>query len=150
MTIFLLVLHGISAMLLIGAVTHQALALWWTPRNRAAGWWHALRAVHPERYSSAVMALFVFTFALGAIVYPAFRVGVRAAFLDKQAAWGTGLFEIKEHAAAIGLALLPSYWVAWHDPAASPGARRTFTTMLACLAWWNFVIGHVVNNARGL
>jgi len=139
----------LAAAVLWGAVTHQALAVSWPARGRENGWWGALRSVHPERYALAVVVLFCFTLALGALLYPPFRVDVRAGYLDAQAPWGTGLFELKEHAAAIGLALLPLYWSAWRDPAVA-GARRGVTLALAAIVWFNFLVGHVVNNLRGL
>ena len=149
-TVVVLVLHGVSAMLLIGAVTHQALAVWAPPAHGAApGWWTFLRAVHPDRYATAVIALFVLTMGLGTLDYVPFRIGAREQFLDAQVRWATGLFEIKEHAAGLVLALLPAYRAVWRDPEAGAG-RRGITTMLALAAWWNFVVGHVVNNVRGL
>ncbi|MDP2587471.1 MAG: hypothetical protein Q8P33_01690 [bacterium] len=42
------------------------------------------------------------TFGFGLLVYPRFRVYVRGAFLDARAPNSTGLFEIKEHVAAVG------------------------------------------------
>jgi hypothetical protein len=146
--VLLLLLHGLSAVLLLGALTHQALALW-LPMGPQPGWWNALRGVHPERYSRAVIVLFCLTVLLGAINYIPFRVITRAQYLDTHVPWATGLFEVKEHAAAIGLAVLPAYWAVWREP---PGtaARRAFTTLLAAVAWWNFMVGHIVNNIRGL
>ena len=145
----LLLPHGLSAMFLLGAVTHQALALWLPERGRPSGWWHSLRAVHPERYVRAVVFLFCLTLLLGAANYLRFRVFVRAEYLDVHAPWATGLFEIKEHAAAIGLTVLPAYWLVWRESSSS-SARRAFTTLLAAVTWWNFVVGHIVNNVRGL
>ena len=147
--VLLLLLHGLSAMLLLGAITHQVLALWLPAWGRPSGWWHALRAVHPERYVRAVVVLFCLTLLLGAINYLPFRVLVRAQYLDAHVPWATGLFELKEHAAAIGLAMLPAYWVVWRGPTGT-AAQRAFTTFLAVVAWWNFLVGHIVNNIRGL
>lgn len=147
--VLLLLLHELSAMLLLGAVTHQAVALWRPVGGQPSGWWHALRAVHPERYVRAVVVLFFFTVLLGAINYLPFRMLVRAPYLDAHVPWATGLFEVKEHAAAIGLAVLPAYWAVWREPT-DTAARRAFTTFLAVVAWWNFLVGHVVNNIRGL
>jgi hypothetical protein len=147
--VLILLLHGLSAFLLLGAVTHQALALWMPAGRQEPGWWHSLRSVHPERYVRAVVVLFCLTALLGAINYSPFRVFARAQFLDTQVPWATGLFEIKEHATAIGLAVLPSYWAVWREPNAV-SARRAFTTLLTAVAWWNFFVGHVVNNVRGL
>jgi len=147
-TIFLLLLHGLSAVLLLGAITHQALALW-APTTSHGGWWDHLRAVHPERYTRMIIVLFSVTALLGAISYPPFRAVARAEYLDAHAPWTVGLFEIKEHAAAIGLALLPAYWAVWRN-AAEPRGRRAVTSLLTLITWWNFLVGHVVNNVRGL
>jgi hypothetical protein len=146
----LLVLHGIVAVLLIGAVTHQAVALWLPARRPVRGWWHALGAVHPERYVRAVVVLYLATVTLGMVLYPSFRVDVRAAYLDAHRPWATGIFELKEHAVAVGLALLPAYALVWRGDGADARARRAFTTLLTLVAWWSFVVGHVVNDVRGL
>jgi hypothetical protein len=148
-SVVLLLLHGLSGMLLLGAVTHQALAVWVPEAGQPTGWWHAVRAVHPDRFVRAIVLLFCLTALLGAIEYLPFRVFVRAPYLDARVPWATGLFEIKEHAVAIGLAVLPAYWAVWHSPDAT-ASRRAFTTLLAAVTWWSFLVGHVVNNVRGL
>jgi hypothetical protein len=50
------------------------------------------------------------------------------------------------------LILLPAYWAYWRQPLSQDyaDARRLVTLLLAILVWCNFLIGHVVNNARGL
>jgi hypothetical protein len=146
---FVLLMHELSAMLLLGAITHQAIAVWWPASAQPAGWWSAMRAVHPERYVRAVVASFCIGTLIGAINYLPFRVLARAQYLDAHVPWATGLFEIKEHAAALGLAVLPAYWAVWRDPSET-AARRALTTFVAAVAWWSFVVGHVVNNIRGL
>ena len=149
LSVLLLLLHGLSAMLLLGGVTHQALAVWLPAREQQGGWWQALRAVHPERYTRANIFLYCLTLLLGAIIYLRFRVVVRADFLDAHVPWATGLFEVKEHAAAIGLAVLPAYWMVWQE-SSEARARKTLTTLVTVAAWWSFLVGHVVNNIRGL
>jgi hypothetical protein len=146
--LFLLIVHGLSATLLLGAITHQAIAVW-APSGSSAGFWRSLRAVHPQRYAQAIVLLLVLTVGLGALIYIPFRSDVRAAYLDASVPWATGLFEVKEHAAALALALLPAYWALWKNPGHA-GSRRVVTTFLLVVAWWNFVVGHVINNLRGL
>ena len=150
MTLLLLLAHAVGSAFLWGAMTHQALAVSWpvTP-DAGPGWWSALRSVRAERYARAVVILFVSTLVLGAFLYPPFRVHVRAEYLDTHVRWGTGLFELKEHAAAIGLGLLPLYWSAWRIPELA-SARKAVTLFLAGIVWLNFLIGHIVNNLRGL
>ena len=149
MTLLLLLVHAVASALLWGALTHQAGALTWPARGGRDGWWTTVRSGRAERYVLAVVVLFCTTLLLGAFLYPPFRVDVRAAYLDTQVPWGTGLFELKEHAAAMGLALLPLYWAAWRDPE-GVGVRRATTLALALIVWFNFLVGHVVNNLRGL
>lgn len=43
------------------------------------------------------------SFVLGLLIYPVFRIKVRAEYFDPQLPWLTGLFEIKEYIGAIGL-----------------------------------------------
>jgi uncharacterized membrane protein len=47
--------------------------------------------------------LIITTLILGSMVYPAFRVEVRAAYMDEEMPWATGLFEIKEFLASVAL-----------------------------------------------
>jgi len=65
---------------------------------------------------------------------------------------GFTVFEIKEHLAAIGLGLLPVYWLFWKKPQGTEGvaARRSLTWLLAFFVWWNFIVGHVLNDIRGM
>ncbi|PIZ00239.1 hypothetical protein COY62_03700 [bacterium (Candidatus Howlettbacteria) CG_4_10_14_0_8_um_filter_40_9] len=46
---------------------------------------------------------YIVTFVLGLLIYPVFRVKVRAADFDKVRPWATGIFEVKEHIGAIAL-----------------------------------------------
>jgi len=147
--VVLLLLHGLSGMLLLGAITHQAVAVWWPGPPAESAWWRSLRAVHARRYVVAVIVLFALTAGLGALIYVPFRTRVRFEFLDAHAPWATGLFEIKEHGGAIGLALLPAYWAVWRDPGERAG-RRSITSLLLLVSWWNYLAGQVVNNLRGL
>jgi hypothetical protein len=62
-----------------------------------------------------------------------------------------GAFELKENLVAIGLGLLPVYWYYWRQPLAADDARnrRLITLFLTLIAWWGFLVGHVINNIRG-
>lgn len=46
---------------------------------------------------------YVLTFILGLLIYPVFRIKVRAEYFDQKLPWLTGLFEIKEYVGAVGL-----------------------------------------------
>ena len=148
----LLVIHGLFALALLGAITHQSAALWWSVRDRAGSFVARFRAVPGTPYVTAIILLYVIAFILGAWLYTQYRFTARVALEQLRFFKTVGVFELKEHLATIGLILLPAYWAYWRQPL-SPGyadARRQVTLLLAILVWCNFLIGHVVNNARGL
>ena len=58
----------------------------------------------------------------------------------------------KEHFVAIGLALLPAYWICWQKKYADEATQApaaALTLILAFIVWWSFLIGHVLNNIMG-
>lgn len=64
-------------------------------------------------------------FVLGMLIYPVFRVKVRYEYFDRALPWATGLFEIKEHFASIGLAvILGLTWLMWRMPDKPEGTQR--------------------------
>jgi hypothetical protein len=153
MIVVLLILHGLLAVALLGAVTHQALSAAATaPANGRWTFINRFRGVDATAYATPIVVLFVITVIGGALLYPQYRVDVRPALEDTQNSAANGVFEIKEHLAAIGLGLLPVYWLFWrkrHGPETA-AARRYLTWLLAFFVWWNFIVGHVLNDIRGL
>ena len=145
----LLILHGLLAVALLGAITHQAFATG-RPAKRPS-FIARYRAVTASGYANAVVVLFVVTSIGGALLYPQYRLDIRPTLEDLDLRAANGVFEIKEHLAAIGLGLLPAYWFFWRQPLNVDGliARRYLTWLLAFIVWWNFLVGHVLNNIRG-
>ena len=152
MIVALLIVHGLLAVTLLGAITHQALSV--VPRRGAGSlsFVGRFRSVDSGAYATAIVVLFVVTAIGGGLLYPQYRLDVRTALEDMQMRAANGVFEIKEHLAAIGLGLLPTYWLFWRVPLASEqaSARRYLTWLLAFIVWWNFLVGHVLNNIKGL
>jgi hypothetical protein len=149
----LLIVHGLLAVALVGAITHQALSV--APGGATAGprsFVRRFRSVNAGAYANAIVVLFVVTAIGGGLLYPQYRLDVRTALEDMQMRAANGVFEIKEHLAAIGLGLLPTYWLFWRTPLApeEASARRYLTWLLAFIVWWNFLVGHVLNNIKGL
>jgi hypothetical protein len=149
----LLIIHGLLAVALLGAITHQAFSV--RARTRAAGqrsFVDQFSGVNPAVYATPIMLLFIVTCIGGAFLYPQYRLDVRPTLEDLQYRAANGAFEIKEHMAAIGLGMLPIYVAYWKAPllASHAGTRRYLTWLLAFLVWWNFLIGHILNNIKGL
>jgi len=149
MATFLLILHGICALLLIGAVSHQALGVFWPRRPGQTDFVANARGIRPQIYVVPIIILFVVTFILGAAVYPVYRVYVRPPLEDLRVLYGIGLFEIKENFAAIVLASLPAYWYFWKRTSDYPTTRAALTAIVFTTVWYNFIAGHILNNLRG-
>ena len=147
----LLIVHGLLAVALLGAITHQTASVWLPARKPAGSFAGRFRTVAATGYTNAIVVLYVCTFLLGAIIYPEFRVSIRGVLEELDVPAAMGSFELKEHFAVVGLALLPAYWYFWRLPLAEEHARtrRCLTAILAFIIWWNFLVGHVVNNFRG-
>jgi hypothetical protein len=149
----LLIVHGLLAVFLLGAITHQAMSV----VKRAPGSAHRsfidkFGNVNGASYATPIVVLFVVTAIGGAFLYPQYRIDVRPTLEDLQMRAANGIFEIKEHMAAIGLGMLPIYALAWKSQASTEQAatRKYLTLILAFLVWWNFLVGHVLNNIKGL
>jgi len=151
MATVLLIIHGLVAVALLGATTHQTLATWRQTRVRPGSFFGRFRTIPSSSFANAIVLLYVISALLGAVTYLYFRVDVRPG-LERGGHWpALGFFDIKEHFVSIGLALLPAYWVCWQQPLAGELARTraALTTILMCIVWWSFLVGHVVNNIKG-
>jgi hypothetical protein len=148
----MLIVHGLIAVALLGAITHQAVAIWWPVRATPGSFVTRFRAVSSTSYVWAVIWLYIVSFILGAWIYTHYRYTSRLALEQLTFFKVVGAFELKEHMATIGLILLPAYWAYWRQPLSADGAqgRKNVTLFLALLVWVNFLIGHVVNNFRGI
>jgi hypothetical protein len=149
----LLIIHGLLAVALLGALTHQAMSVL-MPVRQARGETNFVtrfRAVQGAGYAAAVCALWVVTFIFGAWIYTEYRIYVRIP-IEQAGFWKTqGFFEMKEHLATIGLGLLPIYWYLWKNfrNAEYNRPRKWVTGYLAGTCWFIFLVGKVVNNVRG-
>ena len=153
MIVFLLICHSLLAVLLLGAITHQTISAWApTSPSATASFIVRMRAVAPTAYVNAVVVLYAVTALLGAIIYPSYRLNVRIVLEQMQFYIPNGVFELKEHFVALGLGMLPAYWYFWHAPHVAEYARTraVLTALLAFIVWWGFIVGHVLNNIRGL
>ena len=147
----LLILHGLVAVALLGAITHQTLAAWTPSGAHPRSLLGRFRAVQPAGYANAIVGLYVGAALLGAIVYLYFKVDIQPD-LERDRHWhALGFFDLKEDFAAIGFGLLPAYWISWRRPFADERGRTAaaLTAILGFIVWWSFLVGHVVNNIVG-
>jgi hypothetical protein len=148
----LLMLHVLVGASLLGAITHQAFSVARKPVAPPRSFVERFRGVNSPTFTNVVVILFIANVILGGLLYPRYRVDVRPTLEDLQLRAANGMFEAKEHFAAVGLGLLPAYWRAWRLPL-QPGhaaTRKYLTWILAFVVWWSFVIGELLNNIKGL
>jgi len=147
----LLIIHGLLAVALLGAITHQAVSVWMPVRSKAGNFVTRFRAVPSASYVMAIIVLYVVTFVMGAWIYTQYRFTSRLALEQLRFFKTVGVFEMKEHVATIGMFLLPAYWAFWRQPLSEDyaAARKNVTLLLAIIVWANFLVGHIANNARG-
>ena len=151
----LMIVHGLLAVALLGAVTHQAMSVLKPAQPVAAGassgFVTRFRSVQGAGYAVAICVLWIVTYIFGSWIYTKYRMYVRIP-IETQGFWKTqGVFELKEHLASIGLGLLPIYWFFWKN-SRNPeydSARKWLTVVLAAMVWYMFLVGHIVNNVRG-
>jgi len=148
----LVILHALLAVGLLGALTHQAFSVARRPSAHGHSFVDRYRGVNSPTFTNVIVLLFVITSIGGGLLYPRYRIDVRSTLEDLQLRAANGVFEIKEHFAALGLGLLPAYWLFWRPPLAAEyaAARKYVTWMLAFVVWWNFLVGEVLNNIKGL
>jgi len=146
----LLIIHALLAVALLGGITHQMFSAFRTPAP-AKNFVAKYAAVSGASYTNAMVVLYIATAILGNIVYAPYRLEIRTALEDLNLPMANGIFEIKEHFIAIGLFMLPAYWLYWRTPLAPQyaTARRVITAILAFFIWYGFLVGHILNNIKG-
>ncbi|MEI7531166.1 MAG: hypothetical protein WCK52_04470 [Betaproteobacteria bacterium] len=149
-TIFL-ILHGLSAVALLGALTHQALAAFKDSARSSPDFIGRFTSVHSAVYTKAICILWIVTFVLGGFIYAKYRIAIRIPLEASEFWWTQGFFELKENWSSIGLLLLPAYYCLWQAQLNESliRARNYLTGILAIICWFTFLVGHVVNNTRG-
>jgi hypothetical protein len=132
----LLVLHAALFVLMAGAATHNAVFTFSAIRGGTRG------AAHHRRWVRVLACAYVASMLLGLTLYPDYRTGVRAAYLDAAVPLATGFFDVKEH--WIGAGLFGLLWYAaasrrfdpknkkpWHLPYHLTGLTLTAAVWLA-------------------
>jgi hypothetical protein len=148
----LLLVHVLVGAALLGALTHQSVAVARRPTAPGRTFVSRFRSVNSPTFTNVVCLLYATSVLIGALLYPRYRIDVRPLLEDMQLRAANGLFETKEHFAAVGLGLLPAYWMFWRQPLSMEHAstRKYLTWILAFTAWFNFLVGELLNNIRGI
>lgn len=145
----LLVLHAGGSIVLIGAATHHALQM----RHYLAG--RLGREKLEKTYAKVVSVTYVFTYVIGALLYPSYRVHVRGLWLERHALGFAELFDLKEVYAS--LTLVVAVALGAMALTLKPSEERALTRVYAVLSfivcavvWFNVIAGLLVTSVRGV
>jgi hypothetical protein len=146
-----LILHGLVAVALLGAITHQTLAICAPPHAKPLSFFGRFRAIPAARFANAIVVLYLISWLLGAAIYLYFKIDIQPT-LERDRHWhAMGFFDLKEDFVVIGLGVLPAYWFCWRRSVDGQDhrLRTTMTVLLAFIVWWSFLVGHVLNDIKG-
>ncbi len=136
----LLVAHLFATFVLVGSMTHHLLCVKDYVRGKFGRERLELRYLKISLWSYAAV------YALGALIYPAFRVYIRRDHFDPNLPWATGVFEVKEHWGAIGLAMFFAYYLLRRGFKPSEEKDKLYLCVPLCLllnaiVWYKVAIG---------
>jgi hypothetical protein len=148
----LLLLHAVAGFTTVGATTHHAVYAWLAvggPR----------RSAQLRRFGWIAPAALLSQILLGLVLYPTYRVRVRAAHLDRELPLVVQLFDFKEHLAALAVVLVLGAAFAGRrlgaPPAVADVASRPLTQATAALSvtgaalvWVTALIGLYVTSVH--
>ena len=144
----LLLVHLFVTFLLVGSMTHNLLVVFGYLRGKFG------RQKLELRYAKWSLWSYTFVYVVGALIYPAFRVYIRGEFFDPQFPWATGLFEVKEHWGAMGLAMFFVYYYLRKSFKPSEEKQKLFLYVPLCLLlniilWYKTIVGCYLSLMKG-
>jgi hypothetical protein len=144
----LVVCHAMTAIVLLGAATHQIVVAW-----RARG--GRLNPRLAYIYAATTLAATVVTVALGALAYPTYRYFTRGLYLDHCAVSVSKTFDVKEDLAVFALAVAVLVWTTArrmhrHSPRLMFDVYLGASVAIGAIVWFNAVSGFVITVTRGI
>ena len=120
----LLIIHGLVAVALLGAITHQTLASWAPAGAQPGSFFGRFRAVQPAAFANAIVVLYVVSALLGRDRLSVLQgrhqpePGTRSSLAGASASSISRRISLPS-----ALGLLPAYWVCWRRPLADERGR---------------------------
>jgi hypothetical protein len=148
---FLLLVHLFATFVLVGGMTHNLLIV----VNYLRGKFGRQRL--EWLYVRVSLWAYVIVYVIGALIYPAYRVYIRHDYFDhpdQQLLWATGLFEVKEHWGAVGLAMVFVYYFVRKNFQPTAERDKLFLYVPLCfllniILWYKVVIGCYLTLLKG-
>lgn len=116
------VLHLVLAVTAVGAAVHAAVFGWRTPA-----------AARTRRLAGIALGASLCAFLVGGLIYPAYKVEIRMAWLERIHPEATRAFDLKEQLVALALPMQLALWWVLRTRAARPALVRTLSVSCAAL-----------------
>ncbi len=144
----LLLAHLLATFLLVGAMTHNLVIVIGYLRGKFG------RQKLEWIYVRVSLWAYVIVYAIGALIYPAYRIYIRHDYFDPKLPWATGLFEVKEHWGAVGLAMFFVYYLLRKSFQPSEETDKLYLYVPLCvllnlIVWYKVVVGCYLTILKG-
>jgi hypothetical protein len=142
----LVLLHALLGATVVATTTHHLI---WIIRSRGA------RRRGEPRFALLASGFFVLVFVFGSLIYPTYRVRVRAEFFDVGPLMSAShVFDMKEHLVALGLlASLSLLWLSRRTDPSDPAERRLYLGLgwfTCATSWSGLLIGLYTASLRAV
>ncbi len=137
---FLLLVHLFATFVLVGSMTHNLLIVIGYVRGKFG------RQKLEWLYVRVSLWTYTIVYVIGVLIYPAYGARIRHPYLDQQLPWATGLFEVKEHGGAVGLAMFFVYYFLRKSFQPAQEKDKLFLYVPLCLLlnvilWYKVIFG---------
>ena len=144
----LLLAHLFVTIVLVGSLTHNLLVVVKYVRGKFG------KKKLEWLYVRVALWSYMIVYVLGALIYPAFRVHIRHHYFDPELPWATGLFEVKEHWGAVGVALFFVYYFLRKNLQPEKEREKLFFYVALCvllnvIVWYKVVVGCYLSLLKG-
>jgi amino acid transporter len=144
----LLLAHLLVTFVLVGAMTHSLLIVVGYLRGKFG------RQKLEWLYVRVSLWAYAIVYIIGALIYPAYRIHIRHRYFDPELPWATGLFEVKEHWGAVGLAMFVVYYFLRKSFQPAEEKDKLFLYVPLCLllnviVWYKVVVGCYLTLLKG-
>ena len=137
---FLLLVHLFATFVLVGGMTHNLLIVIGYVRGKFG------RQKREWLYVRVSLWAYTIVYIIGVLIYPAYGARIRHPYFDQQLPWVTGLFEVKEHWGAVGLAMFFVYYFLRKSFQPAQEKDKLFLYVPLCLLlnvilWYKVIVG---------
>ena len=144
----LLLVHLFATFVLIGSMTHNLLIVVGYVRGKFG------RQKLEWLYVRVSLWTYIIVYVIGALIYPAYRIYIRHHYFDPQLPWATGLFEVKEHWGAVGLAMFFVYYFLRKSFQPAEEKDKLFLYIPLCfllnlILWYKVIVGCYLTLLKG-